>query len=415
MMDSPRDLETLYRSDPDLFANEFSEVFAQYSNSKILQVWNERLFFKDEMETQPSKITHAWNKNEVFLVIVLSLLAGTLVKIPQFITSIKEEYFYPRNLSLIVFMSLAAYFLFNKTRSTKNIIVIIAIFIVALVFINLLPEGNNSQTLILSFLHMPFFLWSLLGLAFLGDQWGKFSERMDYIRYNGEVIIYTTIVLIGGAVLTAITLGLFKLINIKIEEWYFKYVVVYGAVASPIVSTYVADRISGHRIRIASILAKLFSPLFLVTLIVYLLAMIVLQKSPYTDRDFLILFNILLLVVLALTVFSISERKVVDTVIFFDYVNLSLVFVTLVIDVVALSAILFRLASYGYTPNRIAVLGANIIVFCHLVGILYRYIHFIRRNSEFDKLNMWITNYLPIYSVWTGIVTFGFPIIFWFK
>ena len=125
--------------------------------------------------------------------------------------------------------------------------------------------------------------------------------------------------------------------------------------------------------------------------------------------------NILLLVVLALTVFSISERKVVDTVIFSDYVNLSLVFVTLVIDVVALSAILFRLASYGYTPNRIAVLGANIIVFCHLVGILYRYMHFIRRNSEFDKLNTWVTSYLPTYSVWTVIVTFGFPIIFWFK
>ncbi len=415
MMDSPRDLEALYRSNPDYFVNEFSEVFAKYSDSKVLQVWNERLFFKDMMGAQTSKIAHAWNKNEVFLIIVLSLFAGTLVKIPQFITSIKEQFFYPRNLSLIVFLSLATYFLFNKSHKKKNILGIITIFFVAVVFINLLPENNNSQTLILSCLHMPFFLWSLLGLAFLGNQWKISSERMNYIRYNGEVIIYTTIVLIGGTVLAGITFALFKLINVKIEEWYFKYVVVYGSVASPIVSTYVADRISGHRIRIASILAKLFSPLFLVTLIVYLLMIIVLQKSPYTDRDFLISFNILLLVVLALTVFSISERKVVDKIIFSDYVNLSLVFVTLVIDVVALSAILFRLASYGYTPNRIAVLGANIIVFCHLVGILYRYFHFLRRNSEFDKLETWITSYLPIYSMWTVVVTFGFPVIFWFK
>ena len=47
--DSPKDLEALYRSDPDLFANKFSEVFTQYSDSKILQVWNERLFSKDEI------------------------------------------------------------------------------------------------------------------------------------------------------------------------------------------------------------------------------------------------------------------------------------------------------------------------------------------------------------------------------
>jgi len=36
--------------------------------------------------------------------------------------------------------------------------------------------------------------------------------------------------------------------------------------------------------------------------------------------------------------------------------------VSLVIDLIALSAILFRLTSYGLTPNRLVVLGANLII-----------------------------------------------------
>ncbi len=264
-------------------------------------------------------------------------------------------------------------------------------------------------------MHMPFFLWSLLGTAFLGGAWRRLSGRMDYIRYNGELLIYSTIILIGGQVLTGLTFVLFNLIGVRIEEWYLKYVVVYGAVASPIVATLIVDRVVGGHFRITPLLAKVFTPLFLLTSVAYLLAMLFNHKSPFTDRDFLMAFNGLLLVVLGLCVFSISERGARESPGISDMMNIGLVSVTLAIDVIALAAILFRLTSYGFTPNRLAVLGANLLAFVHLAGIVYHYMRFVRRNSSFEALERWIVGYIPAYTIWSILVGIGFPLAFWFR
>jgi hypothetical protein len=238
---------------------------------------------------------------------------------------------------------------------------------------------------------------------------------MDYIRYNGELLIYSTVILIGGMVLTGVTFALFGLIELSIEEWYLKNVVVYGAIASPIVATLIVTRIVGTRFRISPLLAKVFTPLFLLTVVAYLIAMAVNHKSPFSDRDFLIAFNGLLLVVLGLCVFSISERSAKKSVGVVDIMNIGLVAVTLVIDVIALAAILFRLSSYGFTPNRVAVLGANLLSFCHLAGILYHYARFTHKCGTFESIEKWIVGYIPMYTIWSVCVAVGFPFIFWFK
>jgi hypothetical protein len=143
--------------------------------------------------------------------------------------------------------------------------------------------------------------------------------------------------------------------------------------------------------------------------------MLVQRKSPYTDRDFLIGFNVLLLIVLGLAVFSTLERGDAKEKSPGDFVNLALVLATLVLDLVALSAILFRLASYGFTPNRTAVLGANLVVFVHLAGISYRYLRFIMGKGEMKDVEAWITRYLPVYTAWSVVVTFSFPFIYRFR
>jgi hypothetical protein len=90
----------------------------------------------------------------------------------------------------------------------------------------------------------------------------------------------------------------------------------------PIVATLIGERIVGTRFKIAPLLAKVFTPLFLVMALAYLVAMAIQQKSPFTDRDFLIAFNGLLLVVLALCVFSISERGTTARFAVADFLNI---------------------------------------------------------------------------------------------
>lgn len=410
--DSPSELEALYRSNPKEFIKSFPDVFAQRSDSAILCVWNERLFF-EASEAKAAGSISQWRLFDILVTVILSLLAGLLVKLPYFISALDEERFYSRNLGFIVIGALMIYFFVQKKCERKAIIVLL--FLLALLYMNFLPDRSGSQTVGLSFLHMPFFLWSLLGAVFLRGSWRDLSGRLDYVRYNGELLIYSTVILIGGAVLTGLTFALFELIGVSIENWYMETVVVCGTVASPIVATLLVDRIIGERFKIAPLLAKVFTPLFLVTVVAYLLVMIVSRESPFTDREFLMAFNGLLLVVLGLCVFSISGRGAKETISVTDIMNISLVSVTLLVDVIALVAIIFRLTSYGLSPNRLVVLGANLLVFGHLAGILYHYMRFSFRVGSFQSIEKWIAVYMPSYAVWSAFVAVGFPLIFWFR
>lgn len=413
-VDNPHELETFYRENPPEFARLFPEILKSAPASSLLQAWQERLFFDTEYHPEVAADGPKDNAAAIGITIGLSLLAGTLLKFPRF-TSLDETAYYSRNSAFIVIMAIVAYFIISD-KSRRHVFWRVTIpALVGIVFLNCLPHTTSSQTILLSYLHMPFFFWSLLGVSFMGTQWRNCQRRIDYIRYNGELVIFTTLILIGGMVLTGITMALFTLIKVEMSEWYMANVVVYGTAAAPIVGTLLIDRYIGRRIKIAPLLAKIFAPLFLITVVAYLGAIVFMQKSPYTDREFLITFNGLLLLVLGLSILAIAERKQHDRINLSDLVNIGLVAITLIIDLIALSAIVFRLSSYGFSPNRIAVLGANIIAFCHLAGILHIYIRALRAKAPLAKLEQWIAGYLPAYTCWSVFVAIGLPIIYWFK
>jgi len=408
---SASELEKLYRGSPAEFTGAFPDALKERPESAILQVWRERLFFGEDSAIDKKVL--GWRAQDIWWTAILSLIAGTLAKLPHWIPAVNAERFYSRNLCGIVAGALIAWFC--AQRYCRKGIIPIVLLAAALVDLNLLPDDSKSESIVLALLHAPFIFWSLVGFAFLGGEWRNLPERMDYLRYNGELLVYTTVVLLGGMILTGITLALFHMIDVKIEDWYMNYVVVYGAIASPIVATFLVEKVVGTRFKIAPLLAKVFTPLFLVTGIAYLIAMALKQKNLFTDREFLLAFNVLLLVVLGLCVFSISERGSGESAGAMDWMNIGLVTVTLAIDAVALAAILLRVSSYGFSPNRLAVLGANLLVFVHLAGILHHYLRFVRRNRSFSDLEKWIAGYLPAYTAWSLFVMVGFPLAFRFR
>ena len=113
--------------------------------------------------------------------------------------------------------------------------------------------------------------------------------------------------------------------------------------------------------------------------------------------------------------FSLTERGSADPVGIPDLVNVLLLGITLVIDVVALSAILFRLGAYGLTPNRVVVLGSNLLVFAHLVILLRAYLPIVRGRSGFAGMTPAVAGYLPVYSAWAAFVVFLLPPLFAFR
>jgi len=237
------------------------------------------------------------------------------------------------------------------------------------------------------------------------------AKRIEFIRFNGELLIMTGLILIAGGLLTAITIGLFSVIKMDISKFYFEYVIIFGGAASPIVSYYLIQLYPSITSKISPVIARIFTPLVLITLAVYLISMILSKSKILEDRDLLILFNIMLLAVMAIIVFSVSELDKTKV----KNINLLILFLlavlTILTNAIALIAIISRISN-GLTPNRTVVLVSNILIFINLILITKSLYQSYFKNDPQDSVEKTVARYLTVYLVWTIIVIFVLPFVF---
>ncbi len=406
-LNDSRQLEKMYRANKSNFKREFSELYPELKGNVLADFWNERLNYENE------EINWGTGR-ELGIVIIASLFAGLIARLPDLLP-VTDDFFYPRNTGFVVFPLLTAYFAWKNKLSTGKIAFIALAIISGVLLINLLPDVKKSDTLILACIHLPLFLWSVLGFAFVGGRQNNEERRLGFLKYNGDLIVMTTLILISGAILTGITIGLFSLIGFNIKEYYFKNVVVFGLAAAPIIGTYLTQTNPQLVGKVSPVIAKLFSPLVVVMLSAYLIAILYSGKDPYKDRDFLLIFNALLIGVLAIIFFSIAETSKSGN----SRVQTGILFIlsvlTILVNGIALSAILFRISEFGITPNRIAVLGGNVLILINLLLVTLQLFRVLAKKSDIASVGKSISFYLPVYFIWTIIVTFLFPFIFGFK
>lgn len=403
----PGQLEKLYRANKSNFKREFGSLYPELKGNSLADFWNERLNYEtDEINWGSGK--------ELFFVVVASLVAGVIAKLPA-ILNIAEDYFYPRNIGFIIFPMLTAYFVWKNKLSTGKIASIAATTLVGLVFINSLPNVEKSDTLTLACIHLLLFLWSILGFAFTGEVRNNNEKRLSYLTYNGDLVVMTTLIVIAGGIMTAVTIGLFSLIGFDIEKFYFENIVVFGLPAAPILGTYLTQT-NPHLVgKVSPVIARIFSPLVLVMLVIYLVAMVYSGKDPYNDREFLLIFNGLLIGVMAIIFFSVAETSKSVKSQPEIWILLLLSLVTVLVNGIALSAIVFRISEWGITPNRAAVLGSNVLILINLLLVTLQLLKVLSKKANLSEVGKTISRYLPIYVVWTLVVIFLFPLIFGFK
>jgi hypothetical protein len=405
-LNDPRQLEKLYRSNKLPFKREFGLLYPELKGNVIADFWNERLNYENE------EISWGTGKDLLFVVIA-SLVAGLIAKMPALL-SISEDYFYPRNIGFIIFPALFAYFAWKNNLSTGKIALIFGLTIIGLIYINVLPDNEKSDTLILACIHLVLFLWAILGFAFVGG-FNNNEKRLGYLKYNGDLVVMTTLILIAGGIMTGITIGLFSLLGFNIEQFYFQNVVVFGLPAAPILGTYLIQA-NPHLVgKVSPVIARIFSPLVLVMLLVYLAAMVYSGKDPYNDRVFLMIFNALLFGLMAIIFFSVAETSRTQKSGPAIWILFLLSVVTLIVNGIALSAILFRISEWGVTPNRVAVLGANVLMLVNLMLVSKQLLNTVSKKSDISGVGEIISAYLPVYVLWSIIVTFVFPLLFGFK
>jgi hypothetical protein len=353
-------------------------------------------------------------RTEAFVAFSLAIGAALLVKLPSLfgisMADNASESFYVRNASLFSFPLVATFFAWK--RKTLGSLKWLALpFVGAFAWINGMPLVKNS-TEVLSALHLPIAMWLPVGIAYAGGRWKDSERRMDFIRFSGELFIYFVLMALGGGLLSGFTAGIFQFAGVKIDTFLQQWLIPCGAAGAVVIGSWLVEAKQSVIENMAPVLTRLFTPMFAAALVTFLVTVLVTGNGVGFNRDLLIGFDAILAVVLALLLYSASARDPRKEPGPADMVQIVLIVAALLADGVALNAIGGRISEFGFTPNRVAALGENVLLAGNLGWSAVLYTRFMRGKETFEALVRWQTTYLPLYAIWAAIVAFLFPLFF---
>jgi hypothetical protein len=353
-------------------------------------------------------------RTDAAIAFCLAVASAILIKIPALfgLQIDQDSGFYARNLSLFVLPLLTGYFVWKRRLDARSIGWLAVAFGVAGVFANAYPFASLGHTEALTALHLPIALWVVVGIAYAGGRWGGVAGRMDFIRFSGEVFIYYVLIALGGGVLVGLMSMIFYAIGVEVEAFFWSWLVPCGAAGAVIIASWLVEAKQSVIENMAPVLTRLFTPLFAGVLVAFLITLVWTGQGIDIERNALIAFDLLLVVVLGLLLYSLSARDPQSPPSFFDVLQVVLLISALLADAVALWAIAARISEFGFSPNRVAALGENVVLLVNLAWSAVLYVRFLRRRCRFSALERWQTNYLPVYAVWAAIVVIVFPLVF---
>lgn len=415
---NPEALEKLYREDKSGFTAGFSELFPEIKDIPLAQFWQIRLQGeiltegKEENLSDTHNITPAGKFNLIYTVIAC-LVCGTIFKIPQ-IFGINAQNFVTDNIAFTVLPVLSLFYLLKYEAERRKYIIIFSGVLAGALYMNLLPWQDGSQTRILSAVHFSFIMWVVLGAAYMNFDITSRNARMQFLKRNGDTFVLSGVIICAGMLLTMLTVAMFGVIKVRIDNFLGDYVVVYGLVSAPLFANYMIESSPKIINKVAPFISKLFTPLMLIVMTGFLIALIFFAKDPFNNRKELIVFNVLLGAIIAVVVFTFSGNSENHRSVY-NKILLLLSLEAMIINSIALSAIVYRLFAFGVSPNRIAVLGANLLLFSNLILITIKLIQFVRNKAAAENVESGMTVMLPYYAVWAAIVAVLMPVFFWFK
>jgi len=357
---------------------------------------------------------------ETLVVIGLAVAAALAVKLPALFghpidPNAEAPQFYIRNASLFVFPLLAVYFTWKRGWRAASGLWLALPFVAGGIFANIFPFPAKSDTAALTMLHLPISLWIVVGLAYAGGRWFADGGRMNFVRFSGELAIYYVLIALGGFAFILFTFMIFRAIDMNPDWFVAGWLIPCGAAGAFIIGSWLVEAKQSVIENMAPVLTKLFTPLFTLLLLAFLATMAWTGNPINVKREVLIGFDLLLAVVVGLVLYAASARDPQAPPDLFDGLQLLLVVSALVVDGVALWAIAARINEFGFTPNRVAALGENLILLVNLAWTAWVYASFLRRRGTFAALERWQVAYLPVYSAWAALVVVVFPPVFGYR
>src|SRR5918999_512995 len=360
---------------------------------------------------EPARVSSGWLEPLVFAVAAAVAVQGARLAagFPD-----EEPSWLARNATLFVLPFLAAYFARRRQLDARRWVLTAAPFVLAALVVNLYPWEADSATESLVALHLPVVLWFAVAYPYMGGTVRSHERRMDFVRFTGEWFIYYVLIALGGGVLMGLTAGILEPTGVDVEriaEW----VLPSGAAGGVIVAAWLVE--SKQRVveNMAPVLTMLFTPLFAVMLAGAAVVYAVTGVGGAFDRELLSVFDALLVVVLGLVLYGMSARDPSTSPEWTDRIQLVAVVSALVLDVMVLGAMIARIGDLGFTPNRTAALGLNLVLLVNLAGAALLSARFLRGRSRLHRLERWQTTYLPVFALWAATVVVVLPPLFAFS
>lgn len=386
--------------------DDLSREFAREHSDRL---WKQLVIASPDSGQQRAEI-----QTNAIIIFCFTVAAAVAIKVPALfgIQLDQDADFYARNLSFFVLPFLAGYFAWKRRLNTNSIRRLAAAFIGAAIFANVYPFAREGYTEMLTAIHLPIALWLMVGIAYAGGRWSEISGRMDFIRFSGELFIYYVLIALGGGVLMGLMRLIFQAIGIDAIPFFTMWLLPCGAAGAVLVASWLVESKQSVIENMAPVLTRLFTPLFAAVLLAFLATLLWTGHGVDIERNALIAFDLLLVVVLGLLLYSVSARDPQSPPGIFDVLQVVLLASALLADAVALWAIAAHISEFGFTPNRVAALGENVVLLVNLTWSAVLYIRFLRRRGSFTNIEQWQTNYLPVYAAWAAMVVIVFPPLF---
>jgi hypothetical protein len=385
--------------------DDLSREFAREHSGRL---WKQLVLSGDD---EPASATTGWIEALAFAV-----AAAVVIQIARVAAGFPDDEptWFERSPGLVVLPFLAAYFARRRQLGVRQWALTAMPFALAALVVNLYPYDVDSDTEILVALSLPVALWFVVAYPYMGGTVHSHERRMDFVRFTGEWFIYYVLIALGGGVLMGLTAAILEPTAVDVDrvaEW----VLPSGAAGAVIVAAWLVE--SKQRVveNMAPVLTMLFTPLFAVMLVCSAVVYAVTGPGAAFDRELLSVFDALLVVVLALVLYGMSAREPSTTPRWMDGIQLVAVVGALLLDLMVLGEMIARIGDLGFTPNRTAALGLNLVLLVNLAGAAWLSARFLTRRTTFHRLERWQTTYLPVFALWAAAVVVIFPPLFGFS
>ncbi|MCZ9887587.1 hypothetical protein OFP59_12380 [Brachyspira hyodysenteriae] len=280
------------------------------------------------------------------------------------------------------------------------------------------------QISIIKYIFSVIIFFIIIALSYNGFQVLNSKTISEFFTFSADISIFAG--LIAGIVSTVF--GIFAAIVIFLiqdiissldEKIIFKLILLSISFLSSIFPFLVYTVYRKMKTNISIYLSRILMPFSLLFIFILLILLLMPDISPYDNRVSFILYNIMLAIIVLNMFFIRIDYK---SSIFTKAVYLVLPIIAIIFDILVLTSSLYRLIEYGISPNKITLIGTNLIMLGNLIFITFfniKSILIIFKKSDdipnIKEITIGDTKsvfYIYLYGIWAFIACFIIPVLF---